>query len=98
MKFSIFLWNSERLQMQFILQNFGLAISGKHKYWWNGRSEKNEIDEFLLKLNANNLVVISQNLNIDIKGETNKRNVLRLIQKHIAGIEGQEHLRTNFRT
>ena len=39
------------------------------------------------------MVVISQNLNIDIKGETNKRNVLRLIQKHIAGIEGQEHLR-----
>ena len=38
------------------------------------------------------LIVISQNLNIDIKGETNKRNVLRLIQKHIGGIEGEEHL------
>ena len=38
------------------------------------------------------LIVISQNLNIDIKRETNKRNVLRLIQKHIGGIEGEEHL------
>ena len=38
------------------------------------------------------LIVISQNLNIDIKGETNNRNVLRLIQKHIGGIEGEEHL------
>ena len=53
---------------------------------------RDEIDGFLLKLNVNNLIVISQNLNIDIKGETNKRNVLRLIQKHIDGIEGKEHL------
>ena len=53
---------------------------------------RDEIDGFLLKLNANNLMVISQNLNIDIKGETNKQNVLRLIQKHIDGIEGEEHL------
>ena len=37
----------------------------------------------MLKLNANNLIVISENFNIDIKGETNKRNVFRLIQKHI---------------
>ena len=36
-----------------------------------------------MKLNANNLIVISQNLNIDIKGETNKRSVLRLIQKQV---------------
>ena len=35
--------------------------------------------------------LISQNLNIDIKGEANKRNVFRLIQKHIDGIEGEEH-------
>ena len=53
---------------------------------------RDEIDRFLLKLNANNSIVISQNLKIDIKGETNKRNVLRLIQKHIDGIEGEEHL------
>ena len=53
---------------------------------------RDEIDGFLLKLNANNLMVISQNLNIDIKGETNKQNVLRLVQKHIDGIEGEEHL------
>ena len=45
-----------------------------------------------MKLDANNLIVILQNLNIDIKGETNKRNVLRLIQKLIDGIEGEEHL------
>ena len=51
-----------------------------------------EIDGFLLKLDANNLIFISQNLKIDIKRETNKRNVLRLIQKHIDGIEGEEHL------
>ena len=53
---------------------------------------RDEIDGFLLKLNGNNLIVISQNLKIDIKGETNKRNVLRLIQKHIDVIEGEEHL------
>ena len=53
---------------------------------------RDKIDGFLLKLNANNLTVILQNLNIEIKGETNKRNVLRLIQKHIDGIEGEEHL------
>ena len=53
---------------------------------------RDEMDRFLLKLNPSNLVVISQNLNIDIKGETNKRNILRLIQKHIDGIEGEEHL------
>ena len=54
---------------------------------------RDEIDGvFLLKLDANNLIVISQNLKIDIKRETNKRNVLRLIQKHIVGIEGEEHL------
>ena len=53
---------------------------------------RDEIDGFLLKLNANNLIVISQNLNIDIKGETNKRNVLRLVQKHIDGIKGEKHL------
>ena len=53
---------------------------------------RDEIDGFLLKLNANNLIVISQNLNIGIKGETNKRNVLRLVQRHIDGIEGEEHL------
>ena len=52
---------------------------------------RNEIDGFLLKLDANNLIFISQNLKIDIKRETNKRNVLRLIQKHIDGIEGEEH-------
>ena len=52
---------------------------------------RDEIDGFLLKLDANNFIVISQNLKIDIKGETNKRNVLRLIQKHIDGIEGEEH-------
>ena len=54
---------------------------------------RDEIDGFLLKLDANNFIVISQNLKIDIKGETNKRNVLRLIQKHIDGIEGEEHLK-----
>ena len=53
---------------------------------------RDETDGFLLKLDANNLIVISQNLKIDIKGETKKRNVLRLIQKHIDGIEGEEHL------
>ena len=53
---------------------------------------RDEIDGFSLKLDANNLIVISQNLKIDIKVETNKRNVLRLIQKHIDGIEGEEHL------
>ena len=53
---------------------------------------RDETDGFLLKLNANNLIVISQNLNIGIKGETNKRNVLRLVQRHIDGIEGEEHL------
>ena len=42
---------------------------------------RDEIDGLLLKVNANNLIVTSQNLKIDIKGETNKRNVLRLIQK-----------------
>ena len=52
---------------------------------------RNEIDGFLWKLDANNLIFISQNLKIDIKRETNKRNVLRLIQKHIDGIEGEEH-------
>ena len=52
---------------------------------------RNEIDGFLLKLDANNLIFISQNLKIDIKRETNKRNVLRLIQKHIDSIEGEEH-------
>ena len=52
---------------------------------------RKEIDGFLLKLDANNLIFISQNLKIDIKRETNKRNVLRLIQKHIDGIEGEEH-------
>ena len=53
---------------------------------------KDKIDGFLLKLNVYNLIVISQNLNIDIKGETNKRNVFRLIQKHIVGIEEEGHL------
>ena len=53
---------------------------------------RDEIDGFSLKLDANNLIVISQNLKIDITGETNKRNVLRLIQKHINSIEGEEHL------
>ena len=48
--------------------------------------------EFLLKLDANNLVVISQNLNINTKKDTYKRNVLRLIQNHVDGIEGEEHL------
>ena len=52
---------------------------------------RDEIDGFLLKLDANNLIATSQNLKIDIKRETNKRNVLRLIQKHIDGIEGEEH-------
>ena len=50
------------------------------------------IDGFLLKLNPDNLIDISQTLNIDIKGETNKRNVLWLIQTHVNGIEGEEHL------
>ena len=40
MKFTIFLWNSERLQMQFILQKFDLVISEENKYWWNGQSDK----------------------------------------------------------
>ena len=31
---------------------------------------RDEIDDFLLKLDANNFIVISQNLKIDIKGET----------------------------
>ena len=53
---------------------------------------RDEIDGFSLKLDANNLIVISQNLKIDITGETNKRNVLQLIQKHINNIEGEEHL------
>ena len=53
---------------------------------------RDEIDRFLLKLDANTLIVISQNLKIDIKGEINKRNVLRLIQKHMDGIEGERHL------
>ena len=53
---------------------------------------RDEIDGFLLKLDTNNLIVISQNLKIDIKRETNKRNVLQLIQKHIDGIKGEEHL------
>ena len=48
---------------------------------------RDEIDGFLLKLNANNLIVISQNLNIDIKGETNKRSVLRLIQKQVLAMK-----------
>ena len=48
---------------------------------------RDEIDAFLLKLDANTLIVIFQNLKMDIKRETNKRNVLRLIQKHIDGIE-----------
>ena len=33
---------------------------------------RDEIDGFLLKLDANTLIVISQNLKIDIKGEINK--------------------------
>ena len=33
---------------------------------------RDEIDGFLLKLDANTLIVISQNLKIDIKGETNQ--------------------------
>ena len=45
-----------------------------------------------MKLDANDLIIISQNLNKDIKGETSKRNVFRLIQKLIDGIEGEEHL------
>ena len=53
---------------------------------------RDEIDGFLLKLDANNLIFISQNLKINIKGETNKRNVCRLIQNVIDGIEGEEHL------
>ena len=53
---------------------------------------RDKIDGFLLKLDANNLIVLSQNLKIGIKGGTSKRNVLRLIQKHIGGIEGEEHL------
>ena len=40
-----------------------------------------------MKLNAYNLIVISQNLNIDIKGETNKRSVLRLIQKQVLAMK-----------
>ena len=40
-----------------------------------------EIDVLLLKLNVNNCADISQNLKIEIKGETNKRNVLPLLQK-----------------
>ena len=51
---------------------------------------RDEIDGFLLKLDANNLIATSQNLKIDIKRETNKRNVLRLIQKHLGGIEGEK--------
>ena len=41
---------------------------------------------------ANNLIVISQNLNINTKGDTCKRTVLRLIQNHVYGIEEEEHL------
>ena len=33
---------------------------------------RDEIDGFLLKLDGNTLIVISQNLKIDIKGEINK--------------------------
>ena len=33
-----------------------------------------------------------QNLNTDIKGETNKRNVLQLVQKHVDGIEEEKHV------
>ena len=57
---------------------------------------RDKIDGFLLKLDANNLIVLSQNLKIGIKGGTNKRNVLRLIQKHIDGTEGEEHLTRGF--
>ena len=39
-----------------------------------------------------NLIDISQNLNIHITGETNKRSVFRLIQKLIDGNEGEEQL------
>ena len=48
---------------------------------------RDKIDRFFLKLNASNLIVISQKLNIGIKAETNKLNVLSLIQKHIDAIE-----------
>ena len=34
---------------------------------------RDEIDAFLLKLDANTLIVIFQNLKMDIKRETNKR-------------------------
>ena len=44
-----------------------------------------------MKLDANTLIIISQNLKIDIKAEINNRNALPLIQKHIGGIQG-EHL------
>ena len=57
---------------------------------------RDKIYGFLLKLDANNLIVLSQNLKIGIKGGTNKQNVLRLIQKHIDGIEGEEHLTRGF--
>ena len=49
-----------------------------------------EIDVLLLKLNVNNCADISQNLKIKIKGETNKRNVLPLLQKNIDGTEGED--------
>ena len=32
---------------------------------------RDKIDGFLLKLDANNLIVISQNLKTDLEGETN---------------------------
>ena len=50
-----------------------------------------EIDVILLKLNAYNLTDISQNVNIEIKGETNKQNVFRLLQEYIDYTEVEEH-------
>ena len=53
---------------------------------------RGKIDGFLLKPNPNSLIVISQNLNADIRGETKEQNLLPLTQKHIDEIEGKEPL------
>ena len=53
---------------------------------------RDDIDEILLKLNADDLIDVTKSLNMNIKDEKNKRTILRLIQKHIDSIEEEEHL------
>ena len=63
---------------------------------------RDEIDTILLKLDADKLLNITKTLEINVREDLKtKRNLLRLIQKHVDAIEEEQHLkaiRDDFKT